>query len=68
MKIQIKASKEAAQAFIKECNKLLFSKVLLNMTWINDIWVIECKSLAALEIVLVLAHQDQNITLWDVIR
>lgn len=68
MKIQIKATQEAAEALKDKVNTLAFSEVLVNRTWIKDIWVIECKTLAALEIALVLVHQDKAITLWDVIR
>lgn len=68
MKIQIKATQEAAEALKEKVNAILFSEVLVNRTWIKDIWVIECKTLAALEIALVLVHQEKAITLWDVIR
>lgn len=68
MKIQIKATQEAAEALKEKVNAISFSEVLVNRTWIKDIWVIECKTLAALEIALVLVHQEKAITLWDVIR
>ena len=68
MKIQIKATQEAAEALKEKVNAISFSEVLVNRTWIKDIWVIECKTLATLEIVLVLVHQEKAITLWDVIR
>ena len=68
MKIQIKATQEAAEALKEKVNAIAFSEVLVNRTWIKDIWVIECKTLATLEIALVLVHQDKAITLWDVIR
>ena len=67
MKIQIKASSEALATF-KEQMKGLVSDVLVSPTWIKDLWVIETKTLSALEIILVLVHQDKAIKLWDVIR
>lgn len=67
MKIQIKASSETLATF-KEQMKGLVSDVLVSPTWIKDLWVIETKTLSALEIILVLIHQDKAIKLWDVIR
>lgn len=67
MKIQIKATQEALAAF-KETIKAWVKDVLVSPTWIKDLWVIEFKTLADLELALVLAHQDKAITLWDVIR
>ena len=67
MKIQIKASSETLATF-KETIKAWVKDVLVSPTWIKDLWVIETKTLSALEIILVLIHQDKAIKLWDVIR
>ena len=67
MKIQIKATQEALAAF-KEHMKAWVKECLVSPTWIKDLWVIEFKALADLELALVLIHQDKAITVWDVIR
>lgn len=40
----------------------------INQSLNNNLWTIEFKDLAALEVVLALIQGEKNIKLWDVIR
>ena len=66
MKIIIKASIKAVAHLQVQINELY--EYSINQSLTNNLWTIEFKDLAALEVVLSLIQGEKNIKLWDVIR
>ena len=66
MKIIIKATLKALVHLQVQINSIY--EYSINQSLNNNLWTIEFKDLAALEVVLSLIQGEKNIKLWDVIR
>lgn len=66
MKIIIKATTRAVARLQVQINPIY--EYSINQHLKNNLWDIEFKDLASLEVVLALIQGEKNIKLWDVIR
>ena len=66
MKIIIKATIKAVAKLQVQINEVY--EYSINQHLNNNLWTIDCKNLAALDVILSLIHNEKNIKLWDVIR
>lgn len=66
MKIIIRATLRALVHLQVQINSIY--EYDITQHWDKNMWTIECKNLASVDVILALIHDTKNIQLWDVIR